>query len=131
MPKKALKKQLQKIPEVLQTIDEEEKKSTIEKEKLKELKKNPDKPIRLGKTLIQKDFPEILLTEEVGGGHFRNIQPSVKVVKDQFKRFQERNLVEPRLKNRLRRRYKLKEYERFKEPGESKKKINVSSVHCK
>jgi len=117
---KALKKQLQIIPEVLKTIDEEEKNTQMEHERLKEIKKHPDKPLRLGKSLIQKEFPEILLTEEVAGGHFRNIQPSVKLIKDQFKRFQERNLIEPRMKNRLKRRYKLKEYDRFKEPGESK-----------
>jgi len=119
---KALKKQLQKIPEVIKTIDEEEKENAADIERLKELKKHPDKPLRLGKNLIQKDFPEVLLTEEVAGGHYRNIQPSAKVIKDQFKRFQERNLIEPRTKNRLRRRYRLKEFEIFKEPGESKLK---------
>jgi len=68
----------------------------------------------LEKNLIEKGFPEILLPDEVKGGHFRNVQPSVKLVTDQFKRFQERHLIEPRKKNNFKPRYKRKEYERFK-----------------
>jgi len=49
-----------------------------------------------------------VLTEDIQGGHFRNIRPSLKVIKDQFKRFEEKNIIEPRTKARYKRRYKMK-----------------------
>jgi len=112
---KDLKKQIHILPQVLKDLQEEAKVRTHEKEKINELKKNPNKPIRLGPNLIEKEFPEVLLTDEVQGGHFRNIRPSGRLVSDQFKRFQERNLIEPRKKNNYTRKYKLIRYERFKE----------------
>jgi len=112
---KNLKKQIHILPQVLKDLQEEAKVKTHEKEKIKELKKNPNKPIRLGPNLIEKEFPEVLLPDEVQGGHFRNVQPSGRLVLDQFKRFQERNLIEPRKKNNYTRKYKLIRYERFKE----------------
>jgi len=112
---KDLKKQIHILPQVLKDLQEEAKVKTHEKEKIRELKKNPNKPIRLGPNLIEKEFPEVLLPEEVQGGHFRNIQPSGRLVSDQFKRFQARNLIEPRKKNNYTRKYKLIRYERFKD----------------
>jgi len=105
---KALKEQLKILPNVIQSINEEEKQNQQDKEQLEELKKNPNKPLRLGKNLYQPDFPDVVLTEDIQGGHFRNIRPSLKVIKDQFKRFEEKNIIEPRTKARYKRRYKMK-----------------------
>jgi len=109
--RKSVNKQLQQLPTILSSIEEEEAERTQAQQEIKELKeKNPTKKLRLGKNLFQLDFPQMVLTEEIQGGHFRKMKPSYGVVKDQFKRFQERNLIEPRNKNRFKRRYPLKTY---------------------
>jgi len=113
---KTLKAHIHNLPQMLSQIKEDELTRQSEKAKTAELKKNPNKPARLGKNLFEKEFPEILLTEDVKGGHFRNVQPSTKTVSDQFKRFQERNLIEPRKKNKFKRRYKLKQFDRYPDP---------------
>jgi len=46
----------------------------------------------------------MVLTDEIQGGHFREIKPSQRAVKDQFKRFQERNLIEPRKRTTFKKR---------------------------
>jgi len=112
---KTLKQQIHKLPQVIKDIQEEESVQKNEKEKTTEKKKNPNKPLRLGPTLPEIEFPDVLLPDEIQGGHFRNIKPSIRLVSDQFKRFQQRHLIETRKPNKYKRRYKLKQYERFKD----------------
>jgi len=99
------------LPTILASLDEDEKTRQIYLKDLKQKKAIPNKLLRLGPEVIQTEFPEFVLTDEIAGGHFRNIKPSYNLVKNQFKRFQERNLVEPRKKNKYKPRYKKKSYE--------------------
>jgi len=88
------------------------------KKTLKKKKATPDKPLRLGPQLFQEDFPEYVLTEESKTGQMRDIKPSLRIIKDQFKSFQAKNLIEPRTKHRLKPRYKRKTYNTKEWKGE-------------
>lgn len=115
---KAMNRQLHDLKKIKMEIDEEEKTRVAEKEKIAGLKEeNPEyREKRLGKFMRKEELPEVLLTEEIAEeGNLRKTRPSLRVVKDQFKRFQEKRLIEPREKNRYRRRYGLKYYNRHKD----------------
>jgi len=114
---KVFNKQLHSLPALIKDIDEEE--NSLEKrhadiEKSKET--NPKQRAKIGKHAFKPEFPDFALTEELEemGGSLRNLKPTVKTVKNQFKNFQRRNLVDIRVKHKLKRRYRYKEFNKFK-----------------
>jgi nucleolar protein 53 len=115
---KAMNREMHDLKNIRKEIVEEEVASKAEKQRIAGLKEEDPEyhPKRLGKFVFKEELPEVLLTEEIAEeGNLRKTRPSLRVVKDQFKRFQEKRLIEPREKNRYRRRYGLKTYNRHKD----------------
>jgi len=99
-------------------LRKEEKAAAKEKQRVAEaIAAHPDKKQapRLGKLQAEEQFPDVLLTEELpADGSLRALKPSLQVVKDQFARFQERHLIEPRKRANITKGLKAKTYDRYR-----------------
>ncbi|XP_030074951.1 ribosome biogenesis protein NOP53 [Microcaecilia unicolor] len=62
---------------------------------------------RLGKLKYEAPDTEVQLSEELTGS-LRTLKPEGSILKDRFKSFQKRNLIEPRERAKFKRKYKLK-----------------------
>ncbi|XP_029426796.1 ribosome biogenesis protein NOP53 [Rhinatrema bivittatum] len=62
---------------------------------------------RLGKLKYEAPDTEVQLSEELAGS-LRTLKPEGSILKDRFKSFQKRNLIEPRERAKFKRRHKLK-----------------------
>jgi len=106
---KQMKQDVHRIKGIVKNIVKEQKKSVKVREARQaqkaEDKKDPLK-CKLGKAAFEPMFPEVLLSDEVTG-HIRDTVMSDNAVMHQFKRLQERKLIEPRKKRKLKKR-KLK-----------------------
>ncbi|XP_030633173.1 ribosome biogenesis protein NOP53 [Chanos chanos] len=73
-------------------------------------------PRRLGRLKYQDPDLDVQLSDELAGS-LRTLKPEGSVLKDRFKSFQKRNLIEPRERAKFKRKYKLKYVEKraFKE----------------
>uniref|UniRef100_A0A8C4WYZ9 Ribosome biogenesis protein NOP53 n=1 Tax=Eptatretus burgeri TaxID=7764 RepID=A0A8C4WYZ9_EPTBU len=66
-----------------------------------------DQPRRLGPFLFQEPDIDVKLTSELRGS-LLELKPEGNLLKDRFKSFQRRNIIEPRQRAKLRRKYKVK-----------------------
>nr|XP_033812955.1 ribosome biogenesis protein NOP53 [Geotrypetes seraphini] len=62
---------------------------------------------RLGKLKYEAPDTEVQLSQELAGS-LRTLKPEGSILKDRFKSFQKRNLIEPRERAKFKRKYKLK-----------------------
>jgi len=97
-------------------LKQQEEEAKKRKAELEEKKKNPNKPPRLGPLPLKEDFPEIRLTSELDPS-LKNVKPSKLLVYDQFKRFQEKALIEPRKRKKQKPKYGRRYVERYKDPA--------------
>lgn len=79
--------------EVNKTLGQQEEEAQLREELKDEVYKNKTK--RLGRMLVKEDLEAVQLPEEVPST-LRKLAPAKTVIKDQFKQFQKRNLIEPR-----------------------------------
>ena len=79
--------------EVNKTLGQQEEEAKLREELKDEVYRNKTK--RLGRTLVKEDLEAVQLPEEVPAT-LRKLAPAKTVIKDQFKQFQKRNLIEPR-----------------------------------
>ncbi|XP_060761719.1 ribosome biogenesis protein NOP53 [Neoarius graeffei] len=68
-------------------------------------------PRRLGKLKFQAPDLEVQLSDELAGS-LRTLKPEGSVLKDRFKSFQKRNLIEPRERAKFKRKHKVKYVEK-------------------
>ncbi|XP_063933120.1 ribosome biogenesis protein NOP53-like isoform X2 [Zophobas morio] len=68
-------------------------------------------PKRFGRLKYQPEHLDVQIGEELSGT-LRAITPKSDFLRERFRSFQERNIIETRKRNRQRRKYKLKEYEK-------------------
>lgn len=115
------RKQLHNLKNIVADVDEEERKK---KERLARRRARREEEERTGKRrpnlgnqVMGDEFPDIILTDEVTGS-LRSTPTTLKAVKDQMRRIQAKNLIEPRRRHKLRRRYKKITYKRRKDKFE-------------
>ncbi|KAL1925528.1 uncharacterized protein VTP21DRAFT_411 [Calcarisporiella thermophila] len=108
-----LKSELDQVQDISTKIEEEDK---IRQQKLyeralktEEKKKRGHK--KLGKYKVQEAPIDVQLQEELSES-LRGLKPEGNLFKERFLSLQERNLIEPRVPVKPRRKFKLKEYER-------------------
>nr|CAG4651876.1 EOG090X07H9 [Triops cancriformis] len=77
-----------------------------EKEAEKDLK-----PRTLGKVKYEEPEIDLQLSEELCGS-LRELKPEGDLLMDRYKSLQKRNFIEPRLRQRMKRKYKLKKFEK-------------------
>jgi hypothetical protein len=94
---KAVNKQIDQLPEIISSIDEEERKI------LGRPKADIVRAPRLGKFKHTPHIPEALLSDELGTGSLREIKASINVLSDQLQRFQHKNMIETRIKTKAKR----------------------------
>jgi len=87
-----------------------------EKEKRQEVKQTKNvealaKPKKLSRRKFIEAKPAFKLTEELTG-NLRDNQPEGNPLSERFKNLQKRNIVEVRTKSKMKRRYRLKEYQK-------------------
>jgi len=118
-----INKQIDRLGSVLSEVKKDEKKIRARKETLDKLKENPDHRPKTSKHEFDAPFPEVPLEDELTKERsMRTMTPSVLLMRDQFKRFQEKNIIEPRVRvTGLRRRYRMKSYTRksHKDPNDT------------
>ncbi|XP_041918939.1 ribosome biogenesis protein NOP53 [Alosa sapidissima] len=68
-------------------------------------------PRRLGRLKFQNPDLDVQLSDELAGS-LRRLKPEGSVLKDRFKSFQKRNMIEPRERAKFKRKYKLKYVEK-------------------
>lgn len=56
-------------------------------------------------------MPAVAFSDELSGS-LRDLKPATNIVSEQMKRFEKRRLIEPRLRHKLERRYKLTSFTR-------------------
>ena len=116
-----LHKQIDRIPLLLQTVQKQQAMADKRRAVIQRLKQQtPDRMPRLGpyKQEEGRRAEEVRLDDEISG-RLRDVRVSVHVVSDAMRRLQERGLVEVRKRvTGQTRRYKLKEYERYKDSKE-------------
>lgn len=90
-------KQLNRLGELTKEVNKTVKQQQEEARLREELKdeKWANKTKRLGRHLVKEDLEAVMLPEEIPTT-LRRLTPAKTVIKDQFKQFQKRNLVEPR-----------------------------------
>lgn len=110
----AIGKQIDRLGSVLSEVKNDEKKMKARKESLDKLKEAPDHRPKTSKHDFEAPFPEVPLEDELTKDRsMRTMTPSMMLMRDQFKRFQEKNIIEPRVRvTGLRRRYRMKAYTR-------------------
>ncbi|XP_066438083.1 ribosome biogenesis protein NOP53 [Eleutherodactylus coqui] len=90
----------------------------LRRKKLREEKRKAEalQPKRLGRLKYQEPDLDVLLSEELTES-LRKLKPEGSVIKDRFKSFQKRNLIEPRERAKFKRKLKVKYVEKraFKE----------------
>jgi len=116
-----LHKQIERIPLLLQAVRKQQALESKRRAVIARLKqRTPDRMARLGpyKQEEGRRAEEVRLDDEISG-RMRDVRVSVHVVSDAMRRLQERGLVEvrKRVAGQMRR-YKLKEYERYKDSKE-------------
>jgi hypothetical protein len=118
-----INKQIDRLGSVLSEVKNNEKKLKVRKENLDKLKEDPDRRPKTSKHEFEAPFPEVPLEHELTNDRsMRTMTPSVLLMRDQFKRFQEKNIIEPRVRvTGLRRRYRMKAYTRksHKDPNDT------------
>uniref|UniRef100_A0A673UY55 Ribosome biogenesis protein NOP53 n=1 Tax=Suricata suricatta TaxID=37032 RepID=A0A673UY55_SURSU len=70
-----------------------------------------DKPRRLGRLRYQDPDIDVQLSSELSGS-LRTLKPEGNILRDRFKSFQKRNMIEPRERAKFKRKYKVKLVER-------------------
>ncbi|RHZ81023.1 hypothetical protein Glove_126g31 [Diversispora epigaea] len=107
---KELKKNLERLPEIITTVEKEfneREKMMIEREKLaKEAEKMPKN--KIGKYRVRKLPTNVLLTDEIPPT-FREFKPEGNLFRERMVSYEERNIVEPRIRVSKKRKYRLKE----------------------
>mmetsp|Transcript_231 Transcript_231/g.635 ORF Transcript_231/g.635 Transcript_231/m.635 type:complete len:386 (-) Transcript_231:237-1394(-) len=108
---KQQKQDLHRLKGIVRQISKDQKISD-NKRKQRQVQKKADEvdpmKCKLGKYKFEPMFPEVLLSDEVTG-HLRDTELASNAVAEQFKRLQERKMIEPRKKQRKRKpRYKRK-----------------------
>jgi len=118
-----INKQIDRLGSVLSEVKNDEKKMKARKVTLDKLKEDPDHRPKTSKHEFEAPFPEVALEDELTKERsMRTMIPSMVLIRDQFKRFQEKNIIEPRLRvTGLRRRYRMKSYTRksHKDPNDT------------
>ncbi|XP_037372770.1 ribosome biogenesis protein NOP53 isoform X1 [Talpa occidentalis] len=66
-----------------------------------------DKPRRLGRLKYQAPDIDVQLSSELAGS-LRTLKPEGNILRDRFKSFQRRNMIEPRERAKFKRKYKVK-----------------------
>nr|XP_027801564.1 ribosome biogenesis protein NOP53 isoform X1 [Marmota flaviventris] len=66
-----------------------------------------DKPRRLGRLKYQAPDIDVQLSDELSGS-LRTLKPEGHILRDRFKSFQRRNMIEPRERAKFKRKYKVK-----------------------
>lgn len=66
-----------------------------------------DKPRRLGRLKYQAPDIDVQLSSELSGS-LRTLKPEGNILRDRFKSFQKRNMIEPRERAKFKRKYKVK-----------------------
>ncbi|ELW49170.1 Glioma tumor suppressor candidate region 2 protein [Tupaia chinensis] len=66
-----------------------------------------DKPRRLGRLKYQAPDIDVQLSSELSGS-LRTLKPEGNILRDRFKSFQRRNMIEPRERAKFKRKYKVK-----------------------
>ena len=116
-----LHKQIDRIPLILQTVQKQQAAADKRRAIIERLKRQtPDRMPRLGpyKQEEGRRAEEVRLDGEMSG-RMRDMRVSVHVLGDAMRRLQDRGLVEVRKRvTGMTRRYKLKEYERYKDSKE-------------
>ncbi|XP_076315127.1 ribosome biogenesis protein NOP53-like [Tachypleus tridentatus] len=69
------------------------------------------RPLRLGKYKFKEQDLELNLTEELTG-NLRSVKVDGNILEDRYKSFQKRNIIEPRVRQKMKRKYKLKKLEK-------------------
>ncbi|XP_066065320.1 ribosome biogenesis protein NOP53 isoform X2 [Chamaea fasciata] len=77
----------------------------LQRQRQRELRER--EPKRLGRLRYQEPGPEVQLSEELPES-LRRLRPEGSVLRDRFKSFQRRNMIEPRERAKFRRRYRVK-----------------------
>lgn len=109
---KSFLKQLGRVEIIQKEVAKQERKKQQEKEKIEHLKATqPDRRPRLGKHKFEEAHPEVPLTEELKGS-LRETKTSVHGLRDQFKRFQEKNMIPTTIKQKKRNQGNFKYYKR-------------------
>ncbi|XP_039105922.1 ribosome biogenesis protein NOP53 isoform X2 [Hyaena hyaena] len=70
-----------------------------------------DRPRRLGRLKYQDPDIDVQLSSELSGS-LRTLKPEGNILRDRFKSFQKRNMIEPRERAKFKRKYKVKLVER-------------------
>ena len=117
--RKELDKQLKRLGAVVGEIKKEEKVNRLRREEVAGLKEsNPDHRAKVSKHEFVAEFPNVPLEEDLEDRSMLTMRPSCTLLSDQFKSFQEKNVIETRKRvTGMKRRYKMKNYTRnsFKE----------------
>lgn len=88
-------KQFSRVDVIEKEVLKEEKKLKGKRETVAHLKATaPDRRAVLGKHRFEEAFPVVPLTDDIKGGNLRQMKPSIHVVRDQFQRFQSKNVIE-------------------------------------
>lgn len=94
-----LGKQIDRLGSILSEVKNEEKKSKSKRDALAKLKEHPDKRPKISKHAFVPAFPTVPLTSELSKQRsMRETKPSAHLLREQFKRFQEKNVIETRVK---------------------------------
>jgi hypothetical protein len=90
-----LHKQIDNLDNIVKRIDSEE--VALARRRARAQKLAPEE-VRLGKNDFKEDYPEFLFKEELRASEssIRNVNASQRVVRDTFRRFEYRNIIEPR-----------------------------------
>ncbi|XP_071447619.1 ribosome biogenesis protein NOP53 [Hetaerina americana] len=99
---KLLKKELSKRDEKLKMLQEK-------RERVKEAKVS--QPKMLSSHKFEPPEVDFNMRDEIAG-NLRNVKPEGSLLKDRFKRLQERNVIETRVKQKMKRKYKRKVIEK-------------------
>lgn len=115
-------KQLHMIKSLKKSVANETQQQKEDRDRIERLKvEQPDaqQAPTLGPYQMEEMFPEVMLTEEIEatGGSLRDVRPTFQGVKDQFKRFERRQMIEPRVyqeKHLTRKKFMPKQIDRHK-----------------
>jgi len=111
--KKVFRKELEKLPEIIQNVESElteREKQQAEKAIAAEEKANlPLK--KIGKYPVKKLPIDVQLQEELSES-LRTLKPEGNLFRDRMASLEERNIIEPRVKVKKKRKYKLREFEK-------------------
>mmetsp|Transcript_45367 Transcript_45367/g.75664 ORF Transcript_45367/g.75664 Transcript_45367/m.75664 type:complete len:450 (+) Transcript_45367:191-1540(+) len=100
------------MTEIQKELEEDEVSKVAERKRRAAVRKekSESEPRRLGKRKFQPEPVQVQLTEEVTGS-IRQLKGCPTLVRERFKSFQRRELIEPRVQQRSKRSFKFKNYE--------------------